>query len=36
MIGVDTKAIDITEYRELFRKKMEEINIPIAPFKTAN
>ena len=35
MIGVDTKAIDITEDRELFRQKMEEIGIPMAPSETA-
>lgn len=35
MIGVDTKAIDITEDRELFRQKMEEIGIPMAPSITA-
>ena len=35
MIGVDTKAIEITEDRELFREKMEEIGIPMAPSKTA-
>lgn len=31
MIGVDTKAIEITENRELFRKKMESIGIGMAP-----
>jgi carbamoyl-phosphate synthase large subunit len=35
MIGVDTKAIDITEDRELFRQKMEEIGVPMAPSETA-
>jgi carbamoyl-phosphate synthase large subunit len=35
MIGVDTKAIEITEDRELFRQKMEEIDIAMAPSKTA-
>ena len=35
MIGVDTKAIEITEDRELFRQKMEEIGIPMAPSVTA-
>lgn len=35
MIGVDTKAIDVTEDRELFRQKMEEIGIPMAPSETA-
>ncbi|GIV43305.1 MAG: hypothetical protein KatS3mg035_0428 [Bacteroidia bacterium] len=31
MIGVDTKAIEITENRELFRQKMESIGIGMAP-----
>lgn len=35
MIGVDIAAIDITENRELFRKKMEEIGVACAPSKTA-
>ncbi|MCC7332226.1 MAG: carbamoyl-phosphate synthase large subunit [Flavobacteriales bacterium] len=35
MIGVDTHAIDVTEDRELFRQKMEEIDIPMAPSETA-
>ena len=35
MIGVDTKAIKTTEDRELFRAKMEEIGIPMAPSKIA-
>lgn len=35
MIGVDTKAIEITEDRELFREKMEEIEVPMAPSRTA-
>ena len=35
MIGVDIKAIEITEDRELFRQKMEEIGIPMAPSITA-
>ncbi|WP_026135778.1 carbamoyl-phosphate synthase large subunit [Nafulsella turpanensis] len=35
MIGVDTNAIEITEDRELFRQKMAEIGIPMAPSKTA-
>jgi carbamoyl-phosphate synthase large subunit len=35
MIGVDTKAIDITEDRELFRQKMEEIGVDMAPSETA-
>lgn len=36
MIGVDTKAIEITEDREMFREKMEEIGIPMAPSRTAS
>lgn len=36
MIGVDTKAIEITEDRELFRRRMEEIGIPMAPSKIAS
>lgn len=36
LIGVDTKAIEITEDRELFREKMEEIGIPMAPSRTAS
>ena len=35
MIGVDTKAIEITEDRELFRQKMEEIGVKMAPSKSA-
>ena len=35
MIGVDTKAIEITEDRELFRQKMEEIGVGMAPSKAA-
>jgi carbamoyl-phosphate synthase large subunit len=35
MIGVDTKAIEITEDRELFRQKMEEIGVGMAPSETA-
>ena len=35
MIGVDTKAIDITENREAFRKLMGEIDVPMAPQATA-
>lgn len=35
MIGVDTKAIDITEDRELFRQKMNEIGVAMAPSITA-
>ncbi len=36
MIGVDTKAIDTVENRELFRQKMIEIGIGVAPSRTAN
>ncbi|MDZ4752348.1 MAG: carbamoyl-phosphate synthase large subunit [Flavobacteriales bacterium] len=35
MIGVDTKAIEVTENREAFRNLMEEIGIPMAPQTTA-
>ncbi len=35
MIGVDTKAIEITENRESFRKLMEKIGIAMAPQSTA-
>lgn len=35
MIGVDTKAIQITEDRELFRQKMQEIGVKMAPSKIA-
>lgn len=35
MIGVDTKAIEITENREAFRTRMEEIGVPMAPQLTA-
>ncbi|MDB4533484.1 carbamoyl-phosphate synthase large subunit [Vicingaceae bacterium] len=35
MIGVDIKAIEITEDRELFRQKMEEIGVGMAPSETA-
>ena len=35
MIGVDTKAIEITEDREKFRQKMSELGIAVAPSKTA-
>jgi carbamoyl-phosphate synthase large subunit len=35
MIGVDTKAIEVTENREAFRKLMGEIGVPMAPQKTA-
>ena len=34
MIGVDTKAIEITENRESFRNLMEEIGVPMAPYCT--
>jgi carbamoyl-phosphate synthase large subunit len=35
MIGVDTKAIEITENRESFRKLMEKIGVAMAPQSTA-
>lgn len=35
IIGVDIAAIEITENREDFRNLMEEINVPMAPQKTA-
>lgn len=35
MIGVDVDAIEITEDRDKFRIKMEEIGIPMAPQKQA-
>jgi carbamoyl-phosphate synthase large subunit len=35
MIGVDTQAIKVTEDRDLFRARMEEIGIPMAPSKIA-
>ncbi len=35
LIGVDIDAIEITENREAFRKLMEQINVPMAPQKTA-
>ena len=35
MIGVDVHAINVTENRELFRKKMEEIGVGVAPAKIA-
>ena len=35
MIGVDVDAIEITEDRDKFRLKMEEIGIPMAPQKQA-
>ncbi|MCB0757246.1 MAG: carbamoyl-phosphate synthase large subunit, partial [Flavobacteriales bacterium] len=34
MIGVDTKAMDITENREQFRLLMEKIGVPMAPSRT--
>ncbi|MGB0403293.1 MAG: carbamoyl-phosphate synthase large subunit [Salibacteraceae bacterium] len=35
MIGVDIDAINVTEDRQQFRELMEEIDIPMAPQKTA-
>lgn len=35
IIGVDIKAIEITENREEFRELMEKIGVPMAPQKTA-
>ena len=35
IIGVDIKAIEITENREAFRDLMTEIGVPMAPKKTA-
>ena len=35
LIGVDIDAIEITENREAFRTLMEEIDVPMAPQKTA-
>ena len=35
MVGVDTKAIEITENREAFRDLMIEIGVPMAPQLTA-
>jgi carbamoyl-phosphate synthase large subunit len=35
IIGVDIKAIEITENREAFRDLMNEIGVPMAPQKTA-
>lgn len=35
MIGVDIKAIEITENREIFRELMGTIDIPMAPQQTA-
>jgi carbamoyl-phosphate synthase large subunit len=36
LIGVDIKAIDKAEDRELFRNWMIALNIPVAPARTAN
>src|SRR6202042_3817154 len=36
LIGVDIKAIDKAEDRELFRKWMIALGVPVAPAKTAN
>jgi len=36
LIGVDIKAINKAEDRELFRQYMIELNIPVAPARTAN
>src|SRR5690554_7844816 len=36
LIGVDIKAINITEDREEFRELMEKIGVPMAPQETAN
>ncbi|MXN89707.1 carbamoyl-phosphate synthase large subunit [Flavobacterium sp. Sd200] len=36
LIGVDVKAINITEDREQFKQLLEKIGIPAAPAKTAN
>jgi carbamoyl-phosphate synthase large subunit len=35
MIGVDVNAIRLTEDREMFRAKMEEIGVPMAPSRIA-
>ena len=35
MIGVDVNAIKVMEDRELFRQKMEEIGVGMAPFTIA-
>ncbi|MBC7865605.1 MAG: carbamoyl-phosphate synthase large subunit, partial [Bacteroidia bacterium] len=35
MIGVDIEAINVTEDRDLFRKRMEEIGVACAPSKIA-
>lgn len=36
MIGVDIQAIELTEDRELFRRHMGKIGVPVAPSKIAN
>ncbi len=36
LIGVDIKAIDKAEDRELFREYMIELGVPVAPARTAN
>src|SRR5678809_1019344 len=36
LIGVDIKAIDKAEDREKFRQWMIQLNIPVAPARTAN
>lgn len=36
LIGVDIKAIDKAEDREMFRQWMIELGVPVAPAKTAN
>ena len=36
IIGVDIDAINITEDRDLFKKLLKKINIPVAPAETAN
>ncbi len=36
LIGVDIKAIDKAEDRELFRQWMIRLNVPVAPARTAN
>jgi carbamoyl-phosphate synthase large subunit len=36
LIGVDIKAIDKAEDREKFRQWMIQLNVPVAPAKTAN
>lgn len=35
MIGVDVEAIKVTEDRDLFRARMEEIGVPMAPSRIA-